>query len=357
MTPGKPVRLMRRRAVLGGVGAALAAPAIATAQSAPTVTIATFPGVSGALWRDAVAVPFTAQSGIRTEVFEAALPSMSIYQARGKPQFDVAVVANYQGPGLSARGLLEELTPDDIPSIRQVPEANWLRGTNGKLLGMPLYFTYYGIAFNSDLATAKDFQSWNDLLEAKWKGKVSLTRPNFLAAYDLTLFAHLNGGNDTDVQSGFAFIKRLADNALGMYSSMASLQSQIGRGEVVAAPFYSNQVGMLKRSGVRNVDITLPREGGLNLTYNLVIPKGARNVAGAKKLLNAIIEEQYQLGFARGALSFPANPNVKLPDDLLAELGGSTREMMTRNYTPDWWVVGTHLTERTRQVEELLQAR
>lgn len=357
MAPRKHHRPLRRRTLLGGLGAALAAPAIVHAQSAQSVTIATFPGVSGALWRDAVATPFTAQSGIRTEIFEAALPSMSIYQARGRPQFDAAVVANYQGPGLSARSLLEELTPDDIPAIRQVPEANWLRGTNGKLLGMPLYFTYYGIAFNSDVASAKDFQSWNDLLDPKWKGKVSLTRPNFLAAYDLTLFAHLNGGTDADVQKGFPVIKRLADNAIGMYSSMASLQSQLGRGEVVAAPFYSNQVGMLKRSGVRNVDITIPREGGLNLTYNLVIPKGARNVAGAKRLLNAIIEEPYQLGFARGALSFPANPNIRMPDDVLAELGGSTTEMMTRNYTPDWWVVGTHLTDRTRQVEELLQAR
>lgn len=104
MAPSEHSTSLHRRAVLGGLGATLAAPAVLRAQSAGSVTIATFPGVSGALWRDAVAVPFTAQSGIRTEVFEAALPSMSIYQARGKPQFDVAVVANSRAPASARAG-------------------------------------------------------------------------------------------------------------------------------------------------------------------------------------------------------------------------------------------------------------
>lgn len=183
---------------------------------------------------------------------------------------------------------------------------------------MPLYFTYYGIAFNSDLAAAKDFQSWNDLLDPKWKGKVSLTWPNFLAAYDLTLFSHLNGGTDADVQSGFAFIKRLADNAIGNDSPWHRCNRSSAAARWWRRHSDSNQVGMLKRSGVRNVDITIPREGGLNLTCTTWSSPRVLNVAGAKKLLNAIIEEPYQLGFARGALSFPANPNIRIPGDVLA---------------------------------------
>ncbi|WP_431285671.1 ABC transporter substrate-binding protein [Humitalea sp. 24SJ18S-53] len=342
-----------RRGLLGGAAALVAGSARA---QAPGMTIAVYAGSSSAMWRDQVAAPFSAQSGIRTEIFESALPASSIAQSRGRPQFDAAVVANYSAPGLAERNLLEELTVEDIPAIRQVPEQYWTRNAAGKIIGMPVYFSFYGIAYNSELVRAADFASWNDLLDPKWKGKLSMSRASFVAAYDLTLYSKLAGGTDANIDPGIPSIRRLASNVLSVYTSMSSLQSQLSRGEVVAAPFYSTQVGMMKRSGVRNVDIVIPREGAMNLSYMLVIPKGARNMASAKRLLNSILEPAYQTAFAQEALSFPMNPTVDLPADVQAVLGGTTQEMMARNYSPDWWVVGSALPQRTRMIEELLQS-
>jgi len=342
-----------RRGLLGASATSLAAPGLRAQESA--ITIAIYAGSSAALWRDRIAGPFTAQTGVKLEVFEAALPAAAVAQARGRPQFDVALIANYSAPGLAARNLLEDVTPEAIPAIRDIPERYWTRNTAGKLIGMPIYFSFYGIVYNTDLASAADFASWNDLLDPKWKGKLSMSRASFVAAYDLTLFSHLNGGTDANIEPGIPSIRRLASNVLGVYTSMSSLQSQLGRGEVVASPFYSTQVQLMKRAGIRNVDIVIPREGGMNLSYMLVIPKGARNVDGARKLLNTIVEPAYQIAFARESSSFPMNPKVTLPQDVQQELGGTTEQMMARNYSPDWWIIGSALPQRTRMIEEVLQ--
>lgn len=357
MPPVHQGNTLSRRALTAGA-ATLAAAAIvpsARAQGAG-LTVAVYAGQSSDLWRRVIAQPFAERTGIRTEIFESALPAASIAQSRGRPQFDAAIIANYSAPGLAARNLLEEMAPADIPAISQVPERYWPRSPSGKLLGMPVYFSFYGIAFNNELVKATDFGSWNDLLDPKWRGKLSMTRANFVAAYDLTLYAKLNGGTEQNIEPGIPPIRRLASNVLSVYTSMASLQSQLGRGEVVASPFYSTQVGMLKRSGVRNVDIVIPREGAMNLSYMVVIPKGARNVAGAKMLLNACLDPAPQIAFARDSMTFPMNPTVALPAEVQQELGGTTEQMMARNYSPDWWIVGSHLPERTRMVEEILQA-
>ncbi len=325
------------------------------AQSKPSVMVAVYPGVGEKMWREQVAVPFAKASGIPTDVFGPALPAAAVAQAEGHPQFNAALIAAYSFPGLAARGLLEELTPDDIPAIRNIPERFWPKTPDGKLIGMPVYFSIYGIAFNTELAKASDFQSWNNLLDKKWKGQVSMSRPSFVAAYDVTLQSKLNGGDERNVEPGYGFVEKLARNVLSVYTSMASLESQLGRGEVVASPFYSSEIKMMQRGGAPGIDIVIPREGGLMLPYMLVIPKGAENIAAAKKLLNAIVEPNYQIAFAREADEWPINPNVVLPEALQKEMGGTVEEAMAHNQTADWYVVGSALEERTRHVEELIQ--
>ena len=247
-----------------------------------------------------------------------------------------------------------ELTPEDVPNIRQIPEKYWVRTSSGKLAGVPIYFSYLGIAYNTDLAKPTDFTSWKDLAAAKWKDKISISRPVFVAAYDLTLYAKLAGGDENDIKPGIDLLSRIAQNALNVYTSMASVQAQLGRGEVVATPFYSTQVALLRRAGVTNVDITTPKEGGLLLSYVLAIPKGVKNLEGAKQLLNAAIKPDYQLRLAEGGI-WPLNPNAKLTPELEKSLGGTLENAMARNYAPNWYTVGKANPERTRLVEEIIE--
>ena len=351
---------MKRAAILGGArgliaAAALLAFAAPRARAEPTVTVAVNAGESGRVWKKVVMPAFPVQTGIHLDVFESPLPSTSIAQANGHPDFDAAMIATYAIPRLAQHDLLDELTPEDIPAIRKVPEKFWPRTPDGKLAGIPLYFSIYGIAYNTDLAKATDFQSWNDLLAPKWHGQISITRPIFLAPYDVTLFAKLNGGDDSHPDPGYRFIEKLAANSLNTYTSMASLSSQLSRGEVVAAPFYSSEVLSVKRSGNTGIGFVVPREGGLILSYFLGIPKGAPHRTEALKLLNTILDQQYEAGFAQEAGWWPMNPAVTLPPDLVKEMGGTQTDLMEHSYYPDWNVVGQNLEQRVHDVEAIIQ--
>jgi putative spermidine/putrescine transport system substrate-binding protein len=331
----------------------LAAAPAAHAQS-DTLTIAVYPGADEEVWKSLVTA-FTAETGIKARTFAPALPAASIAQAGGHPSFDVALIAAYSAPSLLKQGLLQPLTPGDFPALQDVPTAYWPRTPDGTLMGAPIYFSIYGIAYNTDLATAADFQSWNNLLDPKWQGQIPLNRPTMLAAYDLTLFSKLNGGDANNVEPGYAFIEKMAAHAHSVYSSIANFEAELARGEVTAAPFYSAEIASQKRLGAPTIAFTVPKEGGLMLPYLLAIPKGAAHPGEGAKFVNWIIEPEAQLKLVNASGVWPMNSHVVLPPALEKELGGTVTEMMAHNYSPDWFVIGTALAERTHRIEALIQ--
>jgi putative spermidine/putrescine transport system substrate-binding protein len=328
-------------------------PPAAQAQS-DMLTVAVYPGATEQLW-DSLVEAFSDATGVKARIFAPPLPAASVAQAAGHPSFDAALVASYAAPGLMNQGLLEPLTPDSLPAIHDVPEAYWPRSPDKSLMGAPIYFSIYGIAYNTDLASASDFQSWNGLLDPKWQGQIPLNRPTMLAAYDLTLFAKLNGGDSANVEPGYAFIQKLAAHAHSVYSSMSTFESELARGEVTAAPFYSAEIALQKRLGAPTLGFTVPKEGGLMLSYLLVVPKGAAHSAEAEKFMNWVMEPQAQLKLAADAGVWPMNSHFVLPPALATELGGNVTDVMAHNYYPDWYAVGTALPERTHHIEELIQ--
>ena len=58
------------------------------------------------------------------------------------------------------------------------------RNAQDRALGVPVYYTFYGIAYNRELARAEDLASWRNLGDAKWRGKLSVTRPVYAAPYE-----------------------------------------------------------------------------------------------------------------------------------------------------------------------------
>jgi putative spermidine/putrescine transport system substrate-binding protein len=349
------VHLTRRHLLAAAAASPVLGLAPARAQEQARIIIATYAGLGSQAWRSIVTERFTRESGLKADVFESALPAASIAQAEGKPPFNLALVAAYSVPGLIRKNLIELLVPDDLSGIRNVPEKLWPRTPDGRLMGMPVYFGLFGIAYNTELAKPSDFASWKNLLDSRWKGQISITRPNFLAAYDIQLYAKLAGGNEQNLQPGYDWLRKLVPQALNVYTSMASLEAQIARGEVVAAAFYANEIAMMRRNGNTAVAMRIPDEGGLILPYLLVLPKGARDPGAAKRLMNAVIEPLYQAGFAQMSLVWPMNQNTTLPEPLRKEMGNSVDEVIARNISMDWWTIGSNLEAETRKIDRLLQ--
>ncbi|WP_149537863.1 extracellular solute-binding protein [Siccirubricoccus phaeus] len=344
-----------RRSVLAGAATLLPAPLLLRAARAADgkVVMASWGGGGARMWREVFAVPFQKESGVETSVVEVPDPAAAVAAAQGRPQHNAIVAASYQAANLARRGLIEEFDEADLPAIQHIPEQYRIRNTAGKLLGMPIYFIYYGIAFNSTLARAADFASWHALKDRKWRDQLSITRPLFLGPYDLTLYAKLNGGDEANIQPGVPMLEAVAKNAISVYTSMASLQQQLSRGEVTAAPFYSGQIQMLRREGQKEVNITLPREGGLVLSYILSVPKGAQDKAAALRYLNACIAPEKQVGAAQSGY-LPLAANASLPAALEAELGMTMAEVREKNWSPNWYTIAADLEQRIRLTEQII---
>lgn len=346
---------MHRRSLIAGSAALVQAPfALRRARaSGGKVIMASWGGAGARMWREAFAVPFQQAAGIETAIIEVPDPAAAIAAAQGRPQHNVIIAASYQAANLARRGLIEEFAEADLPALEHIPEQYRIRNTEGKLLGVPIYFIYYGVAYNSDLARPADFASWEGLTERKWRGQISITRPLFLAPYDLTLYAKLKGGNEANIQPGVPMLEAVARNAVSVYTSMASLQQQLSRGEVAAAPFYSGQVQMLRKAGQADVNIVLPREGGLVLSYVLSIPKGAQDRAAALRFINACIDPPKQVMAARSGY-LPLSSNVTLPEAVEREVGMSIAEVRARNWSPNWYTIAADLEQRIRLAEQII---
>lgn len=346
---------MHRRTLLAGSAALLSAPLLLTRARAAggKVVMASWGGGGARMWREVFAETFQRESGIETSIAEVPDPAAAIAAAQGRPQHNAIVAASYQAANLAHRGLIETFTPAELPALEHIPEAYWIRNTEGKILGMPIYFIYYGVAYNEGLARPSDFASWEALTNRKWRGQLSITRPVFLGPYDLTLYAKLKGGDEANIQPGVPMLEAVARNAISVYTSMASLQQQLARGEVTAAPFYSGQVQMLRRGGATDVNITLPREGGLVLSYLISIPKGAQDKEAALRYLNACIAPQKQVAAAQSGY-LPLTANVTLPNTLERELGMSMADVRARNWAPNWYTIAADLEQRIRLAEQII---
>jgi len=334
--------------------AATAAFAVPASASDDIVRIGVWGGSPGTMFRDLLGAAFTEKTGIPVEVYEIPSANAAIVTSDGAPDFNVGVVTGFEVAQLRQRGFLKEFTFDQIPSMRDFPEdVQPLTEDGERLVAVPSYYVFYGIAYNTDLATAEDFGSWQSMVDPKWRERISVTRPVFMSVYDLTLFSYLNGGDEHDIEPGIPFLRQVLENALTVYASMGSFNSMLAQGEILAGPYYSSVNYLAVRDPDTNFRVIVPEEGGLLLPYAVVQPAGTPDSAAAQAFLEFIASTEAQSLVAEFTY-LPMNPNATIPPTFEEFLGMTPGELMDRLFKPDWNVIAEHQEERVRLVEQLI---
>lgn len=318
------------------------------------VTMATWGGGVGSAWKEAFAEPFTKEYGIKARIVEVPTPEAQIRAQEGNPEFNAAISSFFEAAQMYSDGLLEDFDIEDFPELKNIPEEYLLKTEDGRLIGVSTYFTYYGIAVNTDLADKEEFSSWKNLADPKWKDQLSLTRPIYSSAYDLTMFSVAEGGDEKNIEKGVDLLKALADNSLAMYSSMAQMNQLLQRGEVVAAPYYSTRIWQMKQDGMDYVDMVIPEEGALMLPYLVVVPKGAKDKEAYMKWLNYVAMPAGQERIAEIAGYLPLNSRANISAEAEEILGGTLEETRDSLYQPDWEYIAEKRAERMDLVEQIM---
>jgi putative spermidine/putrescine transport system substrate-binding protein len=350
--------MISRRALLkSSLGAAAVAESVgmsrlAKAAAPAKLNMTIYSGVQNA-WDEGFGKGFTAKTGNNIQFIESDHPRTAVQSTKGMGTYDLALGGYYDAAYLLKDGLIETFSPEQLPFIKDLPSEYVFRAPDGRIAGVGVYFTYFGIAYNNKLVKADDFSSWTALADPKWKGRISLNRPSTAAAYDLPMLAKVAGGDERDVTKGYDLIRAVVKNSLTPYSSMSQMSQLLDRGEVVAGSYYLTRVWAMKGDGDEDVDITIPKEGALLLPYLVMVPKGTKQFDAALSFLEYASTPEPQIRAMDVSGYVPLNPHVQLPAPLIKQLGMSPPELLKKLYSPDWNVIADHFDERLSQLEQI----
>lgn len=300
---------IRRRDLLGGAAAALAAPAVA--QGRRSLLVQAPGGVFEKILREQVIPDFEREHGFTVThvVGDDTTLIPKIVSARSRASYDVVTLNNDSAILLRSLGLLMEDQSARLANLGQVYPS--MKPPQVAMYGSIIY--EYALVFNTArLATPP--ASWLDL----WTLDGTVGVPHVGLSYGLTFLyiaALLHGGGASNLTPGFEAIRRL--RSFKIYKNVGQGLTMFQQGEIHAALYYGHRGQQLTDMGFPIARIR-PKEGVWGQRTGTQIPKTTTNLEGALAWVNTTLGVPYQAAFAQQLYS-PTNRDVVLPPGLAAK--------------------------------------
>ncbi len=251
---------------------------------------------------------FEAETGTKVEIsnYSSNEELLAKLQA-GATGFDVAIPSDYMVYAMSKLGLLEELNAELVPHRRNLSSDVTGRSYDpeGKF-SVPYTWGTTGIAIRTDRFKGK-ISGYKDLFENKeLSGHFSLL-DDAREGLGAGLKRHglsLNSRSGDDIARAKSAILSVRKGIKAFSSESLNL---LVNGEVAAAQAYSCDAYQAKKKSGGKIDFIIPVEGCTLWVDNLVIPKGARDIATAHRLINFLIGAENSRLTASTIMTAPAN--------------------------------------------------
>src|SRR6266699_2032305 len=168
----------------------------------------------------------------------------------------------------------------------------------------PAVFLYAEKVVSADEAP----QDWDDLLDPKWKGKITILDPlasgTMRAVFGLIVARGLKQTGDT--AAGFAWLRRLDGQTKVYEQNPALISEKIARQDVLIS----------RRRGMP-IGYVFPRSGTVAIEDGIAVVRGAKHLAAARAYADFVGSVEMQLAAAREVFRVPARQD--LPADSLPE--------------------------------------
>ena len=125
------------------------------------------------------------------------------------PRYDFLAVFTLNYITMINEGWLEPLTVDDIPNLRDIPPELYTRDKTGAIVAAPRSLAAYFWGYRSDTVPVR-IERVEQLLDPKLKGRICWPGPNINASTQLLSLALANGGDESNLEPGWDFLRRLA---------------------------------------------------------------------------------------------------------------------------------------------------
>lgn len=227
--------------------------------------------------------------------------------------YDVLVFGGgWQEKALTEGGVLQQLDYTKIPNIKALyPSAQpvYVCAPNTGF-GPAIDFATIPLAYRTD-KIERVVDSWYDLADPAFKGKVGLINPTNLGGVTLLwTLQEAEGGDmyDTSLDKAFAVIENqmLPQDPI-IWSSSSQSQILLSQSEMWISQMWDGRALSLKRDGLP-VEVVVPKEGGWATKTTIDIVTGCENVDLAHAYIDYRLSAAAQAAFTDGTLYAYTNP-------------------------------------------------
>ena len=234
----------------------------------------------------------------------------------------------------------DKFTPHCSPHYKDYPE--WAVAKN---CGYFYYVAYYQcLTYNTDSVKGNDIpRSWNDLLDPKWKGKLSLPDPRIGGGHYYFVFTMMK-------LFGKEWFEKARRNDPLLVSSHGTVNSQMMSGERLVGVNLSvltRRDGKFPGGKGAPVGESLPREGVTLLAGGMAVTKNGPNTPGGKVFIEWASSLAGQKAIARLG-------HISLRKDYTSDVGEDLSKVKYNWWDPDEML--QHRDEWTREALKLLGA-
>ncbi|MDD9265840.1 extracellular solute-binding protein [Paenibacillus sp. MAHUQ-63] len=224
-------------------------------------------------------------------------------------------------------GLLESFKPsfgDSIPALYKDAKDRWY----GEML-LPEVIMYNSKALKKEDAP----QDWDDLLDAKYKGKIIirgvLASGTMRTIYSAMVFKE---GGATDPKKGYEWLKKLDANTKEYAQDPTNLYLKLAREEGTLSLWNMQDIMIQKELQKQPFDFIYPKSGAPILVDGVGIVKGAKNMDAAKKFYEFLFDAKLRVELAEKLFQIPTRTDIS-KDTLPAWLKGVELKPMQLDWT------------------------
>jgi len=334
-----------RRSVLTGAAAGTLAilPGLRTAHGAPsTLDAITWGGPFINATKDASAG--FSQADITWDLHSGGAGTVlsKIKAAWPEPRYDLVAAWNPIFITMLNEGWLEPLTFEEVPNLRDVPDQFFYRDKDKQIVNAPFSLAGMFWAYREDTAPMK-ITKIEQLLDPKLKGQICWSGPNVNSNLQILSLAVANGGDENNMEPGWAFLERLAKsgNIGRVANNDTDLLNSMTTGETSIAFWNMSPFKTMSKDFKINILTRVPNEPGMKaFMYHdgWVLLRSSKNKQAAKDYINYFVKPDINQRFNELIGQGPANTKSKA-DGFAMHVSFTPDELKEYAYFPNFAVL------------------
>ena len=319
----KPASPSRRRLILSGASAAVAAPFVNIPNAwaaGKTINVATYTSQQGAYVKDHVIPAFQAKYNCTVyQTMGVTLSNIALLRTqKNAPKFSVACMDDVGVPIAKQESLIVKLPEDQIPNLKNVFK-RYIVGD-----GYASAFAISAVAPWYSTALPKPIDSWEQLWDKQYAGRFALISPTYSQSVFLTVMAAALAMGTTvekaqyHLDQAWPKMKALKPNVQTLYTDAAPILMRMVQGQIdIAGPDYTKVVDPYTVGGAP-VALSNPKEGAFAGVNCVALVNNAPEPELGAAFINMMLDTQVQTGLANATYAAPSIEGAKLDPKVLA---------------------------------------